>query len=85
MARQLECDVLVMVDSDMFPDMYVKESGAKPFFQSSFDFLVSHYPQGDWRIGAPFYFCALLQVASLLLAVLHLRRHHHRLAIALKV
>ena len=47
--------------------------------------IVSHYPQGDWRIGAPFYFCALLQVASLLLAVLHLRRHHHRLAIALKV
>jgi len=42
--------------------------------------MVSHYPQGDWRIGAPFYFCALLQVASLLLAVLHLRRHHHRLA-----
>ncbi|MES2089456.1 MAG: MFS transporter, partial [Pseudomonadota bacterium] len=22
---------------------------------------VSHYPQGDWHIGAPFYFCALLQ------------------------
>ena len=47
--------------------------------------IVSHYPQGDWRIGAPFYFCALLQVASLLLAVLHLRRHHHRLASAMKV
>jgi len=47
--------------------------------------MVSHYPQGDWRIGAPFYFCALLQVASLLLAVLHLRRHHHRLASAMKV
>ncbi len=42
--------------------------------------IVSHYPQGDWRIGAPFYFCALLQVASLALAVLHLRRHRHRLA-----
>ena len=47
--------------------------------------MVSHYPQGDWRIGAPFYFCAVLQVASLLLAVLHLRRHHHRLASAMKV
>ena len=22
--------------------------------------LVSHLPQGDWRIGAPFYFCALV-------------------------
>ena len=42
--------------------------------------IVSHYPQGDWRIGAPFYFCALLQVASLALAILHLRRHRHRLA-----
>lgn len=37
--------------------------------------LVSHYPAGDWRIGAPFYFCAALQVASLGLAVLHFRRH----------
>jgi len=46
--------------------------------------MVSHYPEGDWRIGAPFFFCALLQVASLLLAVLHLRRHHHRLASAIK-
>jgi DHA1 family tetracycline resistance protein-like MFS transporter len=36
--------------------------------------LVSHLPQGDWRIGAPFYFCALLQTAALLLAVAHFRR-----------
>jgi MFS transporter, DHA1 family, tetracycline resistance protein len=38
--------------------------------------LVSHYPRGDWRIGAPFYFCAALQAASLYLAVRHLRRQH---------
>ena len=36
---------------------------------------VSALPRGDWRIGAPLYFCALLQVASLGLAVLHFRRH----------
>ncbi len=36
--------------------------------------VVSHLPQGDWRIGAPFYFCAVLQAASLWLAVYHLRR-----------
>jgi len=36
---------------------------------------VSHLPRGDWRIGAPFYFCALLQVFSLYLAVKHMRRH----------
>jgi DHA1 family tetracycline resistance protein-like MFS transporter len=37
--------------------------------------MVSHLPRGDWRIGAPFYFCAVLQLASLALAVTHLRRH----------
>jgi DHA1 family tetracycline resistance protein-like MFS transporter len=37
--------------------------------------MVSHYPQGDWRIGAPFYFCAALQLASLALAIMHMRRH----------
>lgn len=40
--------------------------------------LVSHYPKGDWRIGAPFYFCAMLQLASLSLAVVHFRRHRRR-------
>src|SRR5207245_9845680 len=35
--------------------------------------LVSHLPKGDWRIGAPFYFCAALQAAALLLAVSHFR------------
>jgi len=34
---------------------------------------VSHFPQGDWRIGAPFFFCSALQVGSLVLAVLYLR------------
>jgi len=36
--------------------------------------LVSHLPRGDWRIGAPFYFCAALQAASLVLAAIHFRR-----------
>jgi DHA1 family tetracycline resistance protein-like MFS transporter len=35
---------------------------------------VSHLPPGDWRIGAPFYFCAVLQAAALVLAVMHFRR-----------
>ena len=38
--------------------------------------LVSHYPRGDWRIGAPFYFCAILQAGSLFMAMRHF--HHHR-------
>jgi len=37
--------------------------------------LVSHYPKGDWRIGAPFYFCALLQAAALYLAIRYVRQH----------
>jgi MFS transporter, DHA1 family, tetracycline resistance protein len=41
--------------------------------------MVSHLPKGDWRIGAPFYFCALLQLASLCLAQLHFRRHRAKL------
>lgn len=36
--------------------------------------MVSHLPRGDWRLGAPFFFCALLQLGSLTLAVLHFRR-----------
>jgi MFS transporter, DHA1 family, tetracycline resistance protein len=37
--------------------------------------MVSHYPQGDWRIGAPFFFCAALQLVSLYWAVMHVRGH----------
>jgi DHA1 family tetracycline resistance protein-like MFS transporter len=33
--------------------------------------VVSHLPHGDWRIGAPMYFCAALQIAALVFAVLH--------------
>jgi DHA1 family tetracycline resistance protein-like MFS transporter len=36
---------------------------------------VSHLPAGDWRIGAPFFLSAALQVGALLLAVVHFRRH----------
>ncbi len=36
--------------------------------------MVSHYPRGDWRIGAPFFFCATLQAAALVFATLHFRR-----------
>jgi DHA1 family tetracycline resistance protein-like MFS transporter len=35
---------------------------------------VSHLPQGDWRLGAPMFFCAALQGAALLLAWTHFRR-----------
>lgn len=51
-ARQAGVDVLVMVDSDMKPDLPLPD--AKPFFQSSFDFLVNHYHRGPCVIGVPY-------------------------------
>ncbi len=36
--------------------------------------IVSHLPQGDWRIGAPFFLCSLLQATALVLALRHFRR-----------
>ena len=37
-------------------------------------YFVADFPQGDWRIGAPFYFCAALQALSLLFAWRHFAR-----------
>lgn len=54
MAREYGCDVLVMIDSDMWPDLYSGQPDAKPFFHSSFDFLVDHYAKGPVVIGAPY-------------------------------
>lgn len=54
MAREFGVDILVMVDSDMKPDINAGQIDAKPFFQSSFDFLVNHYPKGPCVIGAPY-------------------------------
>ena len=42
--------------------------------------VVSHLPVGDWRIGMPFYFCALLSGLSLWLAILHFRSERRRAA-----
>ena len=36
--------------------------------------FVSHLPKGDWRIGAPYYFCALLQAVAMLIALRHFAR-----------
>ena len=40
--------------------------------------VVSHLPPSDWRMGAPFFFCAALQLVSLYLAVLHLRQQRNK-------
>lgn len=35
---------------------------------------VSHFPQGDWRIGAPFYLCAAIQAVAAWLGLRYLSR-----------
>ncbi len=47
---------------------------AAPLISAPLLSLVSDLPKGDWRIGAPMYFCALLQAAALALAFVHFRR-----------
>ena len=49
-----------------------------PAFGAPLLAMVSHLPPGDWRIGAPFYFCAFLQGAALVLAISHFRGERNR-------
>jgi len=35
---------------------------------------VSDLPASDWRVGAPMFFCGLLQLAAMTAALLHFRR-----------
>ena len=44
--------------------------------------IVSHLPAGDWRLGAPLYFCAVLQALALLLAIIHFRGQRRRPGLA---
>lgn len=36
---------------------------------------VSHFPQGDWRIGAPFYLCAAIQAVAAVIGFRYFSRH----------
>lgn len=45
-----------------------------PVLGSGLMYFVAELPKGDWRIGAPFYFCALLQALSLFFAWRHFSR-----------
>lgn len=54
-ARECGADILVMVDSDQWPDFRLgRDPDAKPFFDTSFDFLYKHYDRGPVVIGAPY-------------------------------
>lgn len=47
-----DVDILLMVDSDMHPDLYLGQRGVKPFWRSSLDWLLNH--QGPCCIAAPY-------------------------------
>lgn len=56
-AENESADYVLMVDSDMVPDMYIGDSEtAKPFFQSSFDFMLQHDLEGHGPcvVAAPY-------------------------------
>jgi hypothetical protein len=54
-ARSVGADVLLMVDADCYPDYRLdRDPSAKPFFDTSFDFLYKHYDRGPVVIGAPY-------------------------------
>jgi DHA1 family tetracycline resistance protein-like MFS transporter len=40
---------------------------------------VSHYPQGDWHLGAPFYLCAAIQAVAAFIGLRHFAKHRHEL------
>jgi DHA1 family tetracycline resistance protein-like MFS transporter len=49
-----------------------------PVFAAPLMAAVSHLPRGDWRIGAPMFFGAGLQLLALILALVHFRRMARR-------
>lgn len=56
-ARESGADVLLMIDSDQKPDMYLNDPEhpeTVPFWDTAFDFLYEHYEKGPVVIGAPY-------------------------------
>lgn len=53
LAHDCGADILVMVDSDMDPDLY-RSAGEPEFFPTAFDFCYSRYPHKPTVIGAPY-------------------------------
>lgn len=51
-ALDRKIDLVLMVDSDMKPDLYLGQPGTKPFFKSSLDFMALH--SGPSVVAAPY-------------------------------
>lgn len=53
--QKLGVDVMLMIDSDQFPDMYLKQDpDAKPFWDEAFTFLYNHWEKGPICLVAPY-------------------------------
>lgn len=54
-ARAEGCDILIMVDSDMHPDVHFGEyPDAVPFLDTALDEIYRHYDRGPLVVGAPY-------------------------------
>lgn len=54
-ARRAGCDLLLMVDSDMSPDVHLgQDADAKPFFDEAFDYIYANYDKGPHVVAAPY-------------------------------
>ena len=60
-AKAAKADYLVMIDSDMKPDGYLgtnknrldTDTSARPFWDSSWEFMLRHRDKGPCMVGAP--------------------------------
>ncbi len=54
-ARRAGCDAILMVDSDMSPDVHLgSDPDAVPFFDAAFDYLYANYDTGPFVVAAPY-------------------------------
>ena len=53
-AREMGADCLLMIDSDMCPDLYLGSDDAVPFWDTAFDFLYRHFDRGPVLVAAPY-------------------------------
>lgn len=54
-ARQAGCDAILMLDSDMHPDVHLGERpDAVPFFDTAFDRIYSKWDEGPRVVAAPY-------------------------------
>lgn len=51
-AKEVGADLLCMIDNDMRPDLYLGTPGAKPFWDSTLDFMIKHH--GPCCVAAPY-------------------------------